>query len=867
MAEFNAPYKNNTIRGMIKNADAYADYITDEAGKAWVIALENLANTTYDVSEALYNMWKDTVDSVWNFFTWEAESNVKDATAPINAAPTVQVNWWQAPVWPVAFDKQWALDYANSIRQKQQQTEQTAQWWQPTAQWTQPTTTTWWTGNWWTQTNQGTNQTSINTPTFSSVEDVVYYLAQQPWWNSLTEEQRVAMVDDLWSKQSAAAWQTTQDTTSEQWNTKGSFWNWYAEDVTQRMQSDLQVDTTGDIYWKTTWSSSAGISTNADVNSAFVTDVQWRIARVQEILLENPYALATAILWWTNPYSEQVMRDVKTYAPEYWSQVQDYMKQIQVGNNVNAIASWESIKTVADTTDVKNDTVTYAVNNSTQSVSATNLLNSIDQKLAMNNDASTAESTMDSIAEEMERQKKRLNNLRKEANEVFKWDASQQIVNAYISNKSQEIQNELSILEWRYNAALDRYKLAVSHAERAADYELKKNSLQLDWYKELNKTSTTTTSSGVWSMRTERHNNPTAMTVWWMQWAWIEPDWLYEIWDPFTSTDANWVTHTYYTAKLLWDPLDTTIKILNQAIANWHNPFNTGSWSYMNQLWMNIEKWNSMTDDQRKSFIVNDWLPHEWWDITKMAYYAWNNSSKSTNSYDLANSKLYDMYLDPAKRPNEKFVENAAKVAWQSVEDFANSARAYQADLEAWLIQNTTPWEIKSSYAYEMLEMFANLYNHVDDNWNNKVDFSRRNPFLYEFDLWNQIRENMTLESMVSAKERDVNFWSVTEAEWTMLRNAASAIWSAYWGFDTTMDDEFQRMIRVLWKKAYWDENFNLDKWTDFRKEYEKKAAWANPDKLIKSTASEWLSSWQNDSWVYTEPTDWNYVNAYWIIW
>lgn len=830
MAEFKAPYKNDTLKWVVWNADAYADYVNDEVVKAWVNTLDNLVN-----------MWKDTINTVWNFFTWEAEPNLPEW----KRMPSADANRLKRPASEQPTGESTEQAWQNGWTQ--------SSWTGTTSTWA--TWTTWgnkWSSTWWTKTSGSTWTTNTETslPTFSSKEDVVYYLAKQPWWNSLSEAERVAKVEELW----AAQGNSSQDT----WKST-SMWEWYSDSVTQNMESDLSNSSEGTLYWKVWWET-WWVSSNQDATNVYDIAEQWRIAAVREILTESPSALAAAIYGWTNPYSDQTMRDVRKYAPEYWNTVQAELKKLQTWDNVNAIASWESIKTVADTTDVKNDTVTYAVNNSTQSVSSTNLLKSIDQKLAMNNDASTAESTMDLIAEEMERQKKRLSNLQKEANTVFKWDASQQLVNAYISNKSQEIQNELSILEWRYNAALDRYKLAVSHAERAADYELKKNSLQLDWYKELNKTGTTTTSSGVGSMRTERHNNPTAMTVWWMQWAWIEPDWLYEIWDPFTWSDWR----TYYTARLLWDPLDTTIKILNQAIANWHNPFNTGSWSYMNQLWMNIEKRNSMTDDQRKSFIVNDWLPHEWWDITKMAYYAWNNN-KSWTSYDISSSKLYDKYLSWDYW--EWWLEKTAAAEWQTTAEFANSAKAYQSDLNAWLISSATPWEIKSSYAYELLNLFADLYDIVDKNENWKVNFTLR-PSAYSYDIWNQIRSALTLDAMINARENDVWFWSVTEWEWVMLRQKATAIWNAYWTKDKNLDKEFQKMIKALWSKTYWNTDwFSMDTWMDFRKQRKSENSRANPDELIKNTASQWLNSWQSGAWAFTEPTDWNYVNAYWIIW
>ena len=55
-----------------------------------------------------------------------------------------------------------------------------------------------------------------------------------------------------------------------------------------------------------------------------------------------------------------------------------------------------------------------------------------------------------------------------------------------MNNKSQEIQNQLSILEDRYNAAYNRYKTELSNAQWEAEYQLKKDSLALDEWKAKN---------------------------------------------------------------------------------------------------------------------------------------------------------------------------------------------------------------------------------------------------------------------------------------------------------------------------------------------------------------------------------------------
>jgi len=53
------------------------------------------------------------------------------------------------------------------------------------------------------------------------------------------------------------------------------------------------------------------------------------------------------------------------------------------------------------------------------------------------------------------------------------------LVNAYINNKTQDIQNQMSILEDRYNAAYSRYKTELANAQWEKEYDLKKQQLEL----------------------------------------------------------------------------------------------------------------------------------------------------------------------------------------------------------------------------------------------------------------------------------------------------------------------------------------------------------------------------------------------------
>ena len=81
----------------------------------------------------------------------------------------------------------------------------------------------------------------------------------------------------------------------------------------------------------------------------------------------------------------------------------------------------------------------------------------IENAVATNQTAIEANDTMEKLEKEAAELKNRLKNLREEANSKFKWDVPDYLVNAYINNRTQELQNQLSIIEDRYNAAYNRY--------------------------------------------------------------------------------------------------------------------------------------------------------------------------------------------------------------------------------------------------------------------------------------------------------------------------------------------------------------------------------------------------------------------------
>jgi hypothetical protein len=70
-----------------------------------------------------------------------------------------------------------------------------------------------------------------------------------------------------------------------------------------------------------------------------------------------------------------------------------------------------------------------------------------------------------------------MNNLPKEAQKAFKGDVPQYLVDAYISNKAQELQSKLNTLQSRYTGLSDMYKAELSQKQFEAEMELKNRQL------------------------------------------------------------------------------------------------------------------------------------------------------------------------------------------------------------------------------------------------------------------------------------------------------------------------------------------------------------------------------------------------------
>ncbi len=301
-----------------------------------------------------------------------------------------------------------------------------------------------------------------------SREEVAEFLQSQNWFYNSSEADRANTIE--------AVWKRIGDLAKEQPDLSK------AEDIVQ--------DTSGKIYWKTTaeeWNPKEWIDTLSDANSVLRAMQEWDVVKLQNFVSQDPRNIAVCLNEWTITWDEQTWRNAEKYYPEFIAEVKAEQKKQIAQKNVQAIASGEEMTTTAANGQSNANTgiANFWVNNATWTKSSVEITKDVHDSLAQNQTANEASETMASIEEDMAILKNRLKNLRQEANSKFKWDAPEYMVNAYISNKTQEIQNQMQILEDRYNAAYNRYKTEIAQTQWEKEYQLKQDQLELqrDEYK------------------------------------------------------------------------------------------------------------------------------------------------------------------------------------------------------------------------------------------------------------------------------------------------------------------------------------------------------------------------------------------------
>lgn len=106
-----------------------------------------------------------------------------------------------------------------------------------------------------------------------------------------------------------------------------------------------------------------------------------------------------------------------------------------------------------------------------------------------------------------------------------------------------------------------------------------------------------TVKSSFTGFRTDRNNNPTAMTTDVARTAGLKQGVDYVQGDPFKGGDGR----TYYTAKLLGNPIATTIKAIDNG--GFYTQSGKPRWSYLSSI-PGVQYWNKMNTAQKANIIA-----------------------------------------------------------------------------------------------------------------------------------------------------------------------------------------------------------------------------------------------------------------------
>ena len=631
----------------------------------------------------------------------------------------------------------------------------------------------------------------------TSIEDVANFLRTQRGFDNSTENERQNTINSVWKRIGQMA--------QENWNNNTENSNWPTDQnndqALQNMQDDLMKDTSGKLYGKVTADETEygnAINTVVDPYNVDRMMAESRVANVKKLQTMDSQSIAASILSGTTPYGEQAMRDLMQYNPQKYEEVQQSIKQLKWQQTINSITSGEwDVSSVINTTD--SDIAEFADNNSNSMTSAWQILKDVKNTLESNTSASTAQEQMATIEWDIARLQNRLKNLDKEASKVFKWDAPQYLVNAYKTNRTAEINDELSILENRYNAAYNRYKTELANTQWQAEYQLKLQQLQIqqeqsavnnwatqqwimiDWAK--TKTTTNLTQEQI----TQTFNSfletyTDGMDLWptaWQCWAFVK-SYLSSLWISLPNVSALSAKEALINPDIT-DPTEWDIVIMSSLThpENWHMAI--------------------------VSSIDDDWTIH-------LLEANWNDDHKvhTTRTVKPWDSRILWYYRPQAASYNP--VDSFVRKDWTTIETKDtrfNQLTADEQKVVEWLInKQINPATLTTRYGEQRWSLLKSIASEIDPNYT---------------------------DGAYSTAVKTRNDWSTSSSKWSNSRN-----WTAV---ATAM--ELYNMADIIWNTRFkdWNGLVNFFKWKVSDEKYVEMIANLNTLAFEYAWALKWWAS------------------------
>lgn len=500
-------------------------------------------------------------------------------------------------------------------------------------------------------------------------DDVINFLSKQKWWTNSTEADRVNTVESVWKRLGQIVSENPQsDTPAPEWDNSPAEWNNVNNDAINNMEADLLKSWAWEIFGKVGADEDGRVQTLEDANSVFTDIKERRIQDVKNLQIMDSNSIASAVISGVIASDSQQMRDLQQYDAAKYQEVQTAIKQIRWQMTINDITAG-STDYISNEINTKNASIETEKNTLAESMWGTDeeiwaLLSDIDTTLSKNATATSAEATMANITADINKLNTRLKNLKSEAQSVFKWDVPQYIVNAYIANRTAEIQNKLQELQYNYDAAYSRYQTELNNSWKEKEYQLKLDQLQMN--KELQ-------NFNMWYKTQEM----AASNI---------------------ITDKNWVNW-----KLNINPDGSVYFSQVQSVSQYQ-------WSWMSWAWLkNNNPWN--IKDTQFWNVIGTWAngfaqfatPEDWFDalVEKVKF---NQTNPSSRYYGKTIAEYFQIYAPSSDGNDPKgYAQDVANKLWVSVNTPISQVdpikfAAAIAKHDSWY-DYSTYWEFRDGWA------------------------------------------------------------------------------------------------------------------------------------------------------------------------
>ena len=728
----------------------------------------------------------------------------------------------------------------------------------------------------------------------TSKDDVINFLSNQPWWMNSTEADRYNTIESIWKRLGGIEQQNQiNDAAQAQADNLPAT---YSDASLNNMENDLRQSTAWELYGKVTADQDTHIKTLEDDNSVYKAMNESRIQTYKQLRWMDSQSIAAAIVSWVMAMDSQQMRDLMQYDPAKYQEVKQAEKQIRGQMNINSITSgeWEWNSSVTNwSSSLQNEKTSFATSNANWVTNTADILKSVNSTLNSNDVASTASEQMASIENDMSNLQNRLKNLKKEASTVFKWDVPQYIVNAYVANRTAEIQDQLSILENRYNAAYSRYQNEWEQTKWKAEFDLKKQELELkkqsanldEWstrqgialkWADLNGTTNGTTplstlqAQEALNVLSDFSSSYPTNSHWWQCWAFVKKY--------LASIGVNLPNMSSIDSKKsliddsITDPSDWDIVIMSSKNypQNWHMAIvesvdDDGTIHLLESNWNWDELVHRRTVKPWDKSILWYYRPTGWttatsWDaslnnlewhgnVYNTSLYPWWDSLTDDEKITVWNLLTYQ--TDPATLPktwenwesNKKIRAAAGAIGRQFWYD-ERKFKQVDAVQKAWDKAAWPSWvSSANSTAASILKSVADSFSDF-----NKYDIQTVNSWINQFknEIW------------------DPTVWAM----YTDLRVASSEIAKALKGNASATQEEIREINNLLsWKMSnaqaqqvfrHFARNL-VEKNASEAKNYAR-VVWYKPDSIYLDDVSEWMAS---DLWIDVSEY-YNYTPKWW---